>query len=78
MCVEERLSRDIVQAAEREFRQSCVIEKAVHVVTACHEHHDSLMLNASGDEGEHIGGGAIQPVRILYHNQQGSGLGRVR
>jgi hypothetical protein len=74
--VEQRLGRRVVQAAEPEIGQSRVIENAFHALADCHEHDERLVIDPSGDEGQHVGGGAIQPVRILYHYQQRRALGR--
>jgi hypothetical protein len=65
VCLKQRLGRRVVQATEPELGQSRIIEKAFHALTACYEHHDTLVLDASRDEGQHVGGGAIQPVRVL-------------
>jgi hypothetical protein len=76
--VEEACRLGCAQPRERQLGQPGRVEMPRVTLARPDEHGDRIGLQAPGDEDERVGGGAVEPVRVVDHAEQWLRIGRRR
>ena len=66
----------IAQRVQGELRDACRIERRCLPIAGAHQHHERIRAEAASDEGESIGGRAVEPLDVVGdHQDRGAGGG---
>ena len=68
--LQQRLRGLVVETVERELRKPGLVERACNAFSEGEEHNHGLVLEAPGDEAEHLGRRPVEPLRILDDEEQ--------